>query len=87
MYTPTVRHRTGRDRAPGHRDRRWQVGVCLSCGLGLLLGLGAVVAAGASAWLSGGLGLAGLVLFAAGVGLLTAHVLLDQSRRGGNGPM
>jgi hypothetical protein len=66
--------------SPGQRDGRWRLGVCLSCGLGLLLGLGAVLAAGASAWLGGGLGLAGLVLFAVGGGLLVAHLVLDQPR-------
>lgn len=66
--------------SPERLDGHWRLGVCLSCGLGLLLGLGAVLAAGASAWLGGGLGLAGLVLFAVGGDLLVAHLVLDRPR-------
>jgi hypothetical protein len=64
--------------AAGDRAGHWRLGVCLTCGLALLLVLAAALLAGSAAWLRGGLGLAGVVLLAAGLGLLVAHILLDQ---------
>jgi hypothetical protein len=52
----------------------------MTCCVALLLGLAAVAAGGAAAWLRSGLGAAGLLLLGVGGGLLVAQLILDELR-------